>query len=231
MKIELGSPNQIRCFMTSADLKFRNIDLQNFYYGTPGFRNLYKEITDYAYRTFGFSSDNGPMLTEVIPMRDNSLIILITKVDEADELDGRFSDFSTPPDEENNMIMEPITTGNLFGDIKPVSDIGDTPVSSRDSVSSVLFHFQSIDALVEFASEFGSNFEGVNHLYQDANSGFSLIIEPWNCPKQDYLAFLNRLSDYAHQVPIAGFGIISYQEHNELLISSCALQTLAEINK
>ena len=49
---------------------------------------------------FGFESDNLPLMIEAIPTAGDSIVLNITKVDDPDELDTRFSRFTpTPADE------------------------------------------------------------------------------------------------------------------------------------
>ena len=47
---------------------------------------------------FGFDAENIPLMIEAIPMYPDTLVLLITKVEDPDELDTRFSTFSEDPD-------------------------------------------------------------------------------------------------------------------------------------
>ena len=49
---------------------------------------------------FGFEADNIPLMIEAIPVNLDSIILIITKVEDPDELDTRFSKFS--PYKENS---------------------------------------------------------------------------------------------------------------------------------
>ena len=43
---------------------------------------------------FGFEADNLPLMIEAIPMSSESIVLIITKVEDPEELDTRFSRFS-----------------------------------------------------------------------------------------------------------------------------------------
>lgn len=95
MKIERISENQIRCTLTKADLEERNIRLAELAYGTEKARQLFREMMMKAYRECGWSNEgNIPLMIEAIPDRENSLILLITKVEDPEELDTRFAKFT-----------------------------------------------------------------------------------------------------------------------------------------
>src|SRR5699024_12401076 len=50
-----------------------------------------------AAHDFGFEANNIPLIIEAIPLSSDSIILIITKVEDPEELDPRFSRFS--PDE------------------------------------------------------------------------------------------------------------------------------------
>lgn len=52
-----------------------------------------------AARDFGFEADNIPLMIEAIPVSMDTIVLIITKVEDPDELDTRFAKF-TPEDSE-----------------------------------------------------------------------------------------------------------------------------------
>lgn len=52
-----------------------------------------------AHYECGFESDNSPLMIEAIPVAPDSIVLIITKVDDPEELDTRFSKFSAAGDE------------------------------------------------------------------------------------------------------------------------------------
>ena len=94
MKIEKLSENQIRCTLTREDLASRNMKLGELVYGSDKAKQLFSEMMQQAFREFGFSANNMPLMIEAVPMSADKLILIITRVDDPEELDSRFARFS-----------------------------------------------------------------------------------------------------------------------------------------
>ena len=94
MKIERLSENQIRCTLNKADLAEKEIMLTELAYGTDKAKELFKELMEQASIELGFEVDNIPLMIEAIPVNPDCLILIITKVEDPDELDTRFSRFT-----------------------------------------------------------------------------------------------------------------------------------------
>ncbi len=98
MKIEKINDNQIRCTLTSDDLANREIKLSELAYGTDKAKNLFRDMMLKAQNELGFEADNIPLMIEAIPVTPDSIVLIITKVEDPEELDTRFSKF-TPTSE------------------------------------------------------------------------------------------------------------------------------------
>nr|WP_294665274.1 adaptor protein MecA [uncultured Blautia sp.] len=94
MKIEKISDNQIRCTLTKEDLDSHQIRISELAYGTDKAKKLFREMMQQAQIEFGFEADNIPLMIEAIPVSGESVILIITKVEDPEELDTRFSKFS-----------------------------------------------------------------------------------------------------------------------------------------
>ena len=89
MKIEKINDNQIRCTLTRDDLNNRQLKLSELAYGTEKAKELFREMMQQAAIEFGFEADNIPLMIEAIPVNLDSIILIITKVEDPDELDTR----------------------------------------------------------------------------------------------------------------------------------------------
>lgn len=98
MKIEKISDNQIRCTLSKQDLTDRELRLSELAYGTEKAKALFRDMIQQASYEFGFEADDIPLMIEAIPVSPECLVLIITKVEDPDELDTRFSRFS--PDRE-----------------------------------------------------------------------------------------------------------------------------------
>ena len=94
MKIEKISDNQIRCTLTKEDLDSHQIRISELAYGTDKAKKLFREMMQQAQIEFGFEADNIPLMIEAIPVNGESVILIVTKVEDLEELDTRFSKFS-----------------------------------------------------------------------------------------------------------------------------------------
>jgi adapter protein MecA 1/2 len=106
MKIEMINERQIRCTLTRDDLADRQMRLSELAYGTEKAQNLFKDMIQQASYEFGFEAENIPLMIEAIPMNGECLILIITKVEDPEELDTRFSKFAPSVQNETNSIED-----------------------------------------------------------------------------------------------------------------------------
>jgi adapter protein MecA 1/2 len=101
MKLERLSENQIRCTLYKSDLADKELHLTELAYGTEKAKELFRELMQQASSELGFEVDNVPLMIEAIPVSPECLILVITKVEDPEELDTRFSRFTRPSDVED----------------------------------------------------------------------------------------------------------------------------------
>ncbi len=94
MKFERLSENQIRCTLNKKDLSEKQLKLSELAYGSPKARELFSEVMQKASYELGFEVENSPLMIEAIPVSGESIVLIVTKVDEPEELDTRFSRFT-----------------------------------------------------------------------------------------------------------------------------------------
>ena len=96
MKFERINENQIRCTLNETDLANRDLQLAELAYGTEKAKALFRDMMQQASYELGFEAEDIPLMIEAIPVNKDCLILIITKVEDPDELDTRFSRFSKP---------------------------------------------------------------------------------------------------------------------------------------
>lgn len=94
MKIEKVNDHQIRCTLTKADLADRELKISELAYGTEKAKNLFRDMMQQASYEFGFDADDIPLMIEAIPLNSECIVLVITKVEDPEELDTRFSKFA-----------------------------------------------------------------------------------------------------------------------------------------
>ena len=94
MKIEKVNDHQIRCTLTKADLADRELKISELAYGTEKAKSLFRDMMQQASYEFGFDADDIPLMIEAIPLNSECIVLVITKVEDPEELDTRFSKFA-----------------------------------------------------------------------------------------------------------------------------------------
>lgn len=118
MKLEKLSDTQIRCTLSKEDLSQRQLHLSELAYGSEKAKELFHDMMQQASIELGFEADNIPLMIEAIPISNDCLVLVVTKVEDPDELDTRFSRFSK------------INMDDSFD--KDFSDIDDTDFEEMD---------------------------------------------------------------------------------------------------
>ena len=129
VRIEKISDKQIRCTLNKQDLSDRELRISELAYGTDKAKALFRDMMQQASYEFGFETEDIPLMIEAIPMYPDTLVLVITKVEDPDELDTRFSSFSDNPDElydDNDYDYEIEDSLNSSIDDGYITDDGDT---------------------------------------------------------------------------------------------------------
>ena len=95
MKIERINENQIRCTLTSFDLSSRNLNLGELAYGSEKARGLFREMIQKASNEVGFDAEDIPLMVEAIPLSGESVMLVITKIEDHGMTDSSDSQTST----------------------------------------------------------------------------------------------------------------------------------------
>lgn len=106
MKIEKVNDNQIRCTLTKDDLADRELKISELAYGTEKAKSLFRDMMQQASYEFGFEAEDIPLMIEAIPLSADCIILVITKVEDPEELDTRFSKFAPSLSDEESLGNE-----------------------------------------------------------------------------------------------------------------------------
>lgn len=113
MKIEKVNDHQIRCTLTKADLADRELKISELAYGTEKAKSLFRDMMQQASLKFGFEAEDIPLMIEAIPLNSDCIVLIITKVEDPEELDTRFSKFapSVQDDESLDDMIQDLNEG------------------------------------------------------------------------------------------------------------------------
>lgn len=101
MKIEKISDNQIKCTLNKSDLASRQIKISELAYGTEKAKSLFRDMMQQAAYEFGFEAEDIPLMIEAIPVSADCIVLVITKVEDPEELDTRFSKFTSSEEDDD----------------------------------------------------------------------------------------------------------------------------------
>ena len=237
MKIEKIDDNSIKCTLSSSDLSSRNINLRDMTYGSQAAKRLFNEMMQKAKEEVGFSIENTPLMIEAIPLQGGAVQLIISKVDDPEELDTRFSKFSAAGSGQNGWISELATQilEGAQGLMKQLKETEEEPGVAEEKKESGdegirLYRFRTLDRVIDAAKAVSYCDLGANSLYKaEDKKGYYVSLHS----KGDDIDSLNRtanlLLEYGERVNGGSATEAYYKEHMEQLIQENALQKLKTV--
>ncbi|WP_312432131.1 adaptor protein MecA [Lacrimispora sp.] len=239
MKIERINENQIRCTLTSFDLSVRNLNLGELAYGSEKARNLFREMIQKASNEVGFEAEDIPLMVEAIPLSNESVMLVITKIEDPEELDTRFAKFSPSADEDLDSMPGDLASEllegadgllNLLGIDKKEEPEAEEPKEQSSASSIRIYCFQSLDQISDAARTIGQVYDGENTLYKKPDTRqYYLVIRNTPDKSLDFSRVCNLLAEYGSKIHQDYASEAYYREHYEVLIEGHALQSLAKL--
>jgi len=241
MKIEKVNENQIRCTLTREDLASRELKISELAYGTEKAKNLFRDMMQQANFEFGFEAEDIPLMIEAIPLNSECIVLIITKVEDPEELDTRFARFapSVTDDgddsyEDAGYDVESDEVLDLFKRLKnpqPAAPVREdiTPDDSTDR--SFIFKMDSLRQVMNAASIVGNRFEGLSTLYKDEFTGeYLLVLSQNGTANEMFERVCNTVSEYGTIQRTFSAGKTFLSEHCEALVTDNALKLLSGNN-
>lgn len=245
MKIEKLNENQIRCTLTHADLAERHLKLSELAYGTEKAKSLFRDMMQQASFDFGFEAEDIPLMIEAIPASADSIVLIITKVEDPEELDTRFSRFTQGADSETspaerlaklegaeefldllNKVKEAAADTSLLTD----DEEEDSDDDLEEKYNIRIFSFTSIDLVIQAAHLLQPIYDGANTLYLDQdNDVYLLAISQSEHTHKEFVKICNMLSEYGTSEKDSITILAFLEEHCHIISAPRAVQTLAQI--
>ena len=249
MKIEKVNENQIRCTLTKEDLASRQLKISELAYGTDKAKSLFRDMMQQASFEFGFEADDIPLMIEAIPMNAECIVLVITKVEDPEELDTRFSRFAPSVHEADDMeqidaedskdevldLFKKIQTADTADNTK--ADI--TAVAPSEAASGTeaapkqlirLFRFASMNAVIKLASHISCSYDGICTLYKDRQDSYLLLLSHSSEQAESFNKLCNIASEYAACLKVQSTTAAYLEEHCQVIIAQDALKILASIH-
>lgn len=241
MKIEKLNDNQIRCTLTHADLADRELKLSELVCGTEKAKSLFQDMMHQASSQFGFEAEDMPLMIEAVPASADSIVLIITKVDDPEELDHKFSKFGSSlsdTEHKKHTILDKLEGADEIIDL--INKVKDAVVESTKQMVEKkeaeptpkvrLFSFSTLDAVIVASRLLKDMYHGANTLYKDTpNDIYVLALTQSEHTATEFHKICNMLSEYGclEKAPLS---VLAYlEEHCEVIVPEKALQQLSKI--
>lgn len=249
MKIEKVNDNQIRCTLTKDDLASRQLKISELAYGTDKAKSLFRDMMQQANFEFGFEADDIPLMIEAIPMNAECIVLVITKVEDPEELDTRFARFAPSVHEEDDMEdpdSEPTRDEvmDLFRRLQEkgqsaeeapsleTAESAETAEPEKASILHRLFQFSSLNEVVRLSHRISHNEDGTCTLYKDDKTGRFLLHLTHSSQDADIFNRLcNIASEYGSLKKVLPTTPAYLEEHCSIILPANALEILWNISR
>ena len=256
MKIEKVNDNQIRCTLTKADLADRQLKLSELAYGTEKAKDLFRDMMQQANLKFGFEAEDIPLMIEAIPLSGDCIVLIITKVEDPEELDTRFSKFAPSLQDwedslEDSLEDLPDAADEILDLFRKVqnshlakhSDTLDTETSqNKDTLNEALktethktpeaditklVSFDKLNTISSLSNMIVSFYQGENSLYRSPqNNRYYLVLSQSGHTPEDFNRLCNILSEHGQMERYSRSREAYMEEHFKTIIKNNALHSL-----
>ncbi len=237
MKIEKLNDNQIRCTLTRADLADRQIKLSELVCGTEKAKLLFQDMMQKAALEFGFEAEDMPLMIEAIPASADSIVLIITKVDDPDELDSKFSkmghSFGDHSHKKQHILDKLEGAEDILDLINKVKEAVSEPSQEKKDTKPAgvrLFSFANMDSVIHACHLLQAMHIGASTLYKEAAENvFILAITQSEHSTGDFNKICNMLSEYGSLEKVSYATLAYLEEHCEVIVATDAVQQLGTI--
>lgn len=241
MKIEKVNENQIRCTLTREDLASRELKISELAYGTEKAKNLFRDMMRQANCEFGFEAEDIPLMIEAIPLNAECIVLIVTKVEDPEELDTRFSRFApsvTEDGEDGDMYSQYAESAS-----NEILDLFRRMQTDEDGVSqgqaeetpdarshTRIFLMRSLQQVMEASAIISDVYHGLSTLYKEerpgGGQGYLLVLAQGDEEEEAFDRACNIVSEYGSPQRSVPASPAFLAEHYEALIAHDAVHAL-----
>ncbi|MBQ1274637.1 MAG: adaptor protein MecA [Cellulosilyticum sp.] len=225
MKIEKISDTQIKVTLNHSDLMDRDLKLSELAYGSQKAQALFKDMMAKANEEFGFETDNVPLMIEAVPLSTDSIMIVVTKVDDPLQIEQRLETIGERPT--HRTFKEPdeerITDLNLMEDGMEATTSSD----QSHKETTITYLFDDFDSMCMAAHRVQPMFAGDNSLYKYSDKYF-LVIGKNKKASSTLEGMLGVLDEFGSKCLNSNLNEFFLKEHGKLMIELHAIDVLAK---
>lgn len=226
MKIEKLSDTQIQVTLNHADLIDRDLKISELAYGSKKAQALFKDMMARAYEDFGFETDNVPLMIEAVPLAGDSIMIVVTKVEDPTQIEQKLEAIGERPT--HRTFKEPeedrLTDLALMGK-EPTTEESQAENKGKDK--SLTYLFNDFDNVCMAAHRAKPMFVGDNSLYK-FNEKYFLILNKNKKANAKCEELVGILDEFGSKCPSTSLNELFLREHGQLMIATHAIDVLAK---
>lgn len=235
MRIEKINSNQIKCVLDKDELLKRHINVSELAYGSDKAQELFKDMMQQASFEFGFESGSAPLMIEAVPLSSDGIMLIITKVDNPEELDEKYTGLSMPnartfkrKDAEEDADTTDYDLDLLEEDMPLPETSSDMAVTDNTITAFFLYAFNTLDDISDVSRNLSFFATTRERLYKDGETGrYLLSIQSDAVTKADCKIIRGRLSEYGEAVQCRKSKLHYFDEHYDILVKEDALKKLS----
>jgi len=224
MKIEKISDTQIKVTLNHSDLIDRDLKLSELAYGSQKAQALFKDMMAKANEEFGFETDNVPLMIEAVPLSTDSIMIVVTKVDDPSQIEQKLEAIGERPT--HRTFKEPeedrLTDLALMG--KEISEVQTMPI---DKEMALTYVFNDFDQTCMVAHRIQPMFAGDNSLYK-YNESYFLVFGKNKKADSQLEGIMGVLDEFGSKCPSSALNEMFLKEHGKLMIDLHAVDVLSK---
>ena len=224
MKIEKISDTQIKVTLNHSDLIDRNLKLSELAYGSQKAQALFKDMMARANEEFGFETDNVPLMIEAVPLSTDSIMIVVTKVDDPSQIEQKLEAIGERPT--HRTFKEPeedrLTDLALMG-----KDISEAQVTTANKEIALTYLFNDFDQMCMAAHRVQPMFAGDNSLYK-YNEKYFLVFGKNKKADSEFEGMVGVLDEFGSRCPSSALNEMFLKEHGKLMIDLHAIDILSK---
>ena len=173
-------------------------------------------------------------MIEAIPLNADCIVLIITKVEDPEELDTRFSRFAPSVTEDSDEDSDESTADevlDLFRRIQNEEAAAETPPApapeENDAVRSRLFRMDTLNQVINAAVVAAGHYHGFSTLYHEEGNAYYLVLTQGPEDRDVFDRVCNVISEYGIPKRSTVASRTFLEEHCTTLIADHALQSLS----
>ncbi len=224
MKIEKISDTQIQVTLNHSDLINRDIKISELAYGSKKAQALFKDMMTRAYEDFGFETENIPLMIEAVPISTDSIMIVVTKVEDPAQIDEKLDSMGERPT--HRTFKEPeedrLTDLKLMG-----KEAKERTKNTKKQTQILMYEFKDLDDVARAAHAVESIYIGDNSLYK-YDKRYFLVLNKNQRAKVKPEAVVGIMDEFGKSYRATTLNEMFLKEHGKCLIQTHAIDVLAK---